>query len=369
MVTVFFRYDDYSALSRLETDAGVIDVFRRNGLCCTFSVIPAVSVLYPWVEGADKREVELDRGKIELLRGAVAGGAVEVALHGWNHLANAFTGHPTPSEFKGLPFDAQVQILERGRNFLAKAAGAATKIFVPPWNSYDDTTEAALEHLGFEVISASRYAPKPRPRSRLKFVPMTTEILGLRSAVAKSTSGNTPGAVIGIMMHPYDFLETGDSRGVISLEGFEEEIRWLKNQPGVRIASIGSLAGADDTDGKRYKANRPSVLEVSYPPFVKGAGSDPLYHVTSVARRQTLKRDSAFALLMVALVAIGMMIGAILEVLFSRTMPQLTWVVPVIAAAAGAALSLRSLKQGALYFRPAAVVAVAVGVALSALLS
>src|SRR5690606_41961245 len=114
MMKVFFRYDDYSSLSHSSVDAGLIDIFRRNGATCTFAVVPAMTSIYPAVQG-EGEDVPLNPEKAAELRAGVESGAIDVALHGWNHLANEHARHPAPSEFKGLGVEVQLAILRRGR--------------------------------------------------------------------------------------------------------------------------------------------------------------------------------------------------------------------------------------------------------------
>src|SRR5690554_2556209 len=134
MVTVFFRYDDYSALSHPVVDRGLIDIFARAEVTCTFAVVPAITSVYPQVQeaapGEAQEELLLGAERSAELRDAVQRGAVDVALHGWRHLANAHARHPNPSEFKGLSVAQQAEILRKGRDYLAAATGVQPTVFV-----------------------------------------------------------------------------------------------------------------------------------------------------------------------------------------------------------------------------------------------
>lgn len=366
MITIFFRYDDYSSLSHPDADRGVIEVFRKHGLSCTFAVVPAITSLYPWVEGADQHEIPLNAEKMNDLRAAVASGTVDLALHGWRHLANEFTRHPDPSEFRGLSLDEQVEILKRGRDFLADGVGMAPTLFVPPWNSYDTNTVKALELCGFRGISASRYSPRVDRSTRLKFAPMTTELGGLRAAVQAARESGEDGPVVGVMMHPYDFKESGDKRAVISLPEFEAEILWLKGQADVRVASISAVLEPEgEMDRERFLANRPSALENSYPRLIDRVESDLFYRSADGARRQKLRRNSMLLVILAALAALGFGAGWLGAEVVSRWLQPILKLLPVLVLVAMGLLALRALRAGAIYTRGTALMAFLSGVLAS----
>jgi peptidoglycan/xylan/chitin deacetylase (PgdA/CDA1 family) len=364
MLKIFFRYDDYSSLSHSVVDAGLIDIFRRAGATCTFAVVPAMTSVYPAVEG-EGDDMPIPPEKAAELRAAVECGAVDVALHGWNHVANAHTGHPTPSEFKGLGVAAQQDILRRGRDFLRRATGVEPCIFVPPWNSYDANTLIALESVGFLGVSANRYAPLPSVKTQLRFAPMTIELGGLRQTVERARREQVESAVIGVMLHPYDFHESADSRSCISLAGFEKELVWLLAQPDVQVVSIGALlTGSKDMDASRFAANHPSCLENVYPAFVPRLYSDPLYRPAGSARLRKLGRDGQWLLVMLSLLSGGVIAGLVARWGLSGMPVLLTQAMLVAVALAAVALGGRALMARAIYARAASLLAVLFGISI-----
>jgi len=40
MITVFFRYDDYSSRSNTDLEVKYISAFKEAGFCCLFGIIP-----------------------------------------------------------------------------------------------------------------------------------------------------------------------------------------------------------------------------------------------------------------------------------------------------------------------------------------
>lgn len=354
MISIFFRYDDYSALSHPGVDDALIDIFRRNAVPCSFAVVPAITSHYPKVEGNEAPEVPLGGEKLRALREASQEGVVDVLLHGWKHLANAHTGHPTPSEFVGLTLDEQQAILQRGSDFLAGITGVRPSALVPPWNSYNDTTESALERVGFIGISGSRYSVRPRASGRLMYAPITTEIPGLIGAISRAASGNVVDPVIGVMMHPYDFHESGDSRSIISLSEFERQLDELNKRADVNILSISALLSTGRMTAARYLANRPSRLEVAYPAFLEKVGSDPVYRNVADARRRRLRRDSAFVALLLGIGWIGAGLGWLGKLATSAFLPGLSGFLAAIPGLAIALLIGRAAFTGKIYFRAAA---------------
>src|SRR5688572_654969 len=151
---VFFRYDDFSATSCDVVDRGLVEVFGKHGLCCTFAVIPRVTE-GEYRDATLRSSVELGAEKKELLNGAVRSKVVDVALHGLNHRSNGL-GMPH-SEFRGLEYSAQADKIAAGKAVLEQAVGHPVKTFVPPWNTYDENTLAALKSSGLECLSANRY--------------------------------------------------------------------------------------------------------------------------------------------------------------------------------------------------------------------
>jgi peptidoglycan/xylan/chitin deacetylase (PgdA/CDA1 family) len=366
MVTIFFRYDDYSSLSADPVDRGVIDIFGRHKISCTFAVVPAITSLYPAVEGDNNDVLPLKPEKKAELRAAVTAGTVDLALHGWRHLANEHTCDPDPSEFKGLTLEQQVAILKSGRDFLAEATGSAPTLFVPPWNSYDANTVKALELNGFRAISAARNSPTPDKLGKLAFAPYTAELGGMRAAIQAARESGEESPVVGVMMHPYDFFESGDKRAIISLEKFEEEIRWLESQADVRIQSIsGLLASERGMDFSRFVANRPSALENCYPPVIDRVEGDLFYHSTAGARRAKLRRNAIFGAIVLVLMGIGAASGMFAESIVSQWLPALVKLMPYAVLLAMGLLTARALRARAIYTKGAALMALMSGVLIA----
>ncbi len=78
------------------------------------------------------------------------------AMHGCYHVYTTKCGGRFPlnsySEFAGLPYEKQKELLAYGKEKL-KEHGIETDIFMAPAHSYDDNTLRALKELGFNKIT------------------------------------------------------------------------------------------------------------------------------------------------------------------------------------------------------------------------
>ena len=289
VISVFFRYDDFSSVSPISVDAGLIDLFRSYSMCCTFAVIPAVSE-GEYHKVGDRAERPLSGEKLELLSKAVHEGVVDLALHGWNHRAHASSPPNNPSEFSGLTLEQQTAQIRRGVDFFRQTLNATPTVFVPPWNTHDRNTLHALETVGLAGISAHRYSPCIES-VQIRYAPMTVELRDLRIAIETARRSSDPDPVVGVMMHPYDFCESNDQRCSINFAEFEGEIRWLAQCSDVRVKSISSLFTSGHTLGAgRFRDNRPSALESIFPPFIRKTHDTHVYMSSALARKTRGRR-------------------------------------------------------------------------------
>lgn len=273
LIQLFLRFDDYCATSPPAIEQGVVAALRRAGMQATFAVVPALTE-GRYHDPGERGTVPMDDAKLAFLRAAVADGVVDAALHGWNHRTRMTS--PPHAEFDGMDPAAQMDVIGRGAALLREWTGVAPSVFVPPWNRYDAATLTALAAHGFRCLSANRYGPVgPEP---LMFAPITIEMPDLQAAVAAARDSADPNPVIGVLMHPYDFVESGDDRATMTLETFAGHLEWLRRQPDVRVLSIAALTADNPTmDAGRYGASRPHAVASIEPPFVVRAGTLPYY--------------------------------------------------------------------------------------------
>lgn len=366
MIRVFFRYDDYSAVSPQAVDLGLIDVLRRNGLSATFAVIPS-RTRGDVHEPGDRDEERLQGPRMSHLSEAVQDGVVQLALHGWNHRTHAGALPPDPSEFRDLPYADQLDRLRRGLHLLELGTGRRPRIFVPPWNTYDRWTIRALEELGIECIAANREGPVLAKKTTMRFAPMTIELPALRAAIRKARESGDEHAIIGVMMHPYDFAEDPDSSADRSLSDFEDELRWLKSQPDVGVTSLEELLSTDVLDVRRYRANQVAAIERLLPAGVPRTNDNPVYHSTRSASRARTRRALVAVGYHSAIAITAALVAALIIVALGRAGLPLGPLVMVGASLLVLALVVRAARNRALYFRGMALISAFSGIALGSL--
>ncbi|MCL5279326.1 MAG: DUF2334 domain-containing protein [Planctomycetes bacterium] len=264
-ITVVFRFDDYSTRSNTAIEAGVFEAFKRSGACGTVGVVP-----YAWCGfGQHPRPQEvapLTVEKAAVLRDAAGQGLLDVVMHGYSH---EVTGPGT--ELAGLDYDEQFERIRRGRTLLAELLGTTVATFVPAWNSYDEATLRVLRDLGFQCLSADTWGmPGFEASCPLKFLPSGCDLNGLREAIAEARRTRDPSAIIVVLFHPYDLLESHAVQGQWSFEAFEELLAWTVSQPDVVVKTIGQLLETKvDLSARRLADNQRRMRVPGYiPPFL-----------------------------------------------------------------------------------------------------
>ena len=112
-----------------------------------------------------------------MIRTLVDTGRVEICQHGYQHVYTTrqrsvnqlLYGRGSNSEFAGLPYEKQVQMIKKGKEIL-RLRGFETDIWMAPSHTHDRNTFRALRELGFKYVTdgISLY---PYTRSGLLFVP------------------------------------------------------------------------------------------------------------------------------------------------------------------------------------------------------
>jgi peptidoglycan/xylan/chitin deacetylase (PgdA/CDA1 family) len=360
MISVFFRFDDYAEISPTVVESQLVEALQKHGMCATFSVVPSITEGSYHVAG-DGRELPLGPDKIRFLQEAVASGAVDVAAHGWNHRTVA--KQRPHSEFVGLPLEAQVDSLSKGKALFRHSANLHPTVFVPPWNAYDRQTLEALSRVDYVCLSANRFGPV---RDGLRFVPITADLLELRDAVASARNSQDPDPVIGVILHPYDFKGSGDSRALTDAAAFDAELAWLATQKDVAVVSISELARKNATlDADRFRANQPLWFESIVPPFVPTTSGTGFFRSTACARQAKARRAALTTL--TYLVAVFISFGMASTILNAIPGTGLgTWT-SLCAAAALAVVASREALKGRIHFSAMLVCAFLVGIVVSGL--
>jgi len=257
-ILVVLRYDDYHASLGAESaekdsiEERLLEVAADTGAPITMAVVPLFEERAPLAD---------DPAKLAALREALDRGVAEAALHGLTHTALTPPG-VRQSEFAGQPFEAQLERLRQGRALLEEWLGAPPASFVPPWNTYDRSTERALAELGFRVVSADLSAPLVG--SPLVSLPHTCGLRRLPRVVARARRAG--GLVVAVsMFHHFSFHESRSPLArhyaQTSLAGLREIIakcremgaRFVRLQEAVEVAGDGLLDGRLDEAAERWK--------------------------------------------------------------------------------------------------------------------
>lgn len=98
-----------------------------------------------------------------------------IAMHGYQHIYTTKKGGLFPlnhfSEFAGVPFEKQKEMLHRGTGIFAQN-GVKTDIFMAPAHSYDKNTLRALQELGYRKITDG-FGEKPYHWKGMTFYPIS----------------------------------------------------------------------------------------------------------------------------------------------------------------------------------------------------
>ena len=103
MISIIFRFDDFSALSNTELENQILTIFKETNSTLTIGVIPFVC------EGNKEKickqeSIPLLENKLEILKKGINKGYIDVALHGNTH--QTIKEFPR-SEFLGLNYEQQ----------------------------------------------------------------------------------------------------------------------------------------------------------------------------------------------------------------------------------------------------------------------
>ncbi len=228
MIDVAIRFDDPSALSDHALERALLQRMARHAVRATFAVIPC----------ADQAVLRPDR--VPHLVEALRSGSVEIAQHGFSH-QSCGTDPILPSEFAGVDPAEQASKVAAGRTVLEQAFGIPIHGFVPPFNSFDRHTASALVDQGFRYLSAGG-EHGPAETSPLAQLPRTCQITELRAALAEARRRPAGDLAVVAVMHHYDFRESGQADAPLTLQTLSELFAWLRQQPGVRLSTLGELA-------------------------------------------------------------------------------------------------------------------------------
>lgn len=232
MIRFAFRLDDPSETSNQGVEAGIIQVLRRHRVSATFATIPFRIV--------DGERVELSEARARPLIDAMHEGLIEIAQHGHTHRRR----HPEPApptEFSASPYDEQYALISEGKQHLEAIFGIRIAGFVPPWNSYDSTTVECLSRLGFNYLSAGWHMPDARSCA-LRLLPRTVRFAAFAAAFTEAVRFEAANPVLIVVLHHYEFAESGIPGSVTDLDQFERALQQALSHKHLRVANLSQLA-------------------------------------------------------------------------------------------------------------------------------
>lgn len=240
---VIFRDDDIQAGYQSDTMRAVDGVFINESVPVTNAVIPRMA-------GENISETETCSYLTELKRSHPK--LFEYSLHGYTH--ESVTDFHGGSEFGGVPADEQAARIARGKDILEACTGLTPRTFVPPFNTYDANTTAALRANGIETISDGGWFSKEY-YNRTDAAPFTARgVVHLPSSQSFIRNWSTDefysqqylreqfdrsyrNRSVYVQMLHYPSFDTPEKR-----DRLRSLIRYMKRKPGVKFMTIEEFA-------------------------------------------------------------------------------------------------------------------------------
>jgi peptidoglycan/xylan/chitin deacetylase (PgdA/CDA1 family) len=163
-----FRDDDVGAWS-LDALRAAAQVHIDEGVPVTIGVVPAA--IFP-SQNATNDDL-WNSPFAQYIRSLASTTLFEIAQHGYNHSDNSARYNVSlASEFRGMPYYGQYELIENGRSIMQQAFGSTPTTFIPPFNTGDENTLKALAALGYTVYSSYEGEFEQKPEGNLTFEPM-----------------------------------------------------------------------------------------------------------------------------------------------------------------------------------------------------
>jgi peptidoglycan/xylan/chitin deacetylase (PgdA/CDA1 family) len=256
---VVLRYDDYSAGSRTETERALFRLTHELGIGVLVGVIPFSAAAEPTTEvPAAAPDLFLPPEKLALLKEYAALNAIEIGIHGFVHADNR--GATAASEFAGLPVERQYRLLRTAKAAMESAARSNVRLFIPPFNTYDENTLRALDQAGYRLLSAGAGGPVLE-QGALTYLPGGPYPQRLKDAIATALARGHTDALVVSTLHPYDIVGSVGSlpefrRGAaqLSLDELQRSLTDLKGLDGVRFVGIDRIF-EEDLSAQRLQSN------------------------------------------------------------------------------------------------------------------
>jgi predicted deacetylase len=251
---VILRYDDYRLfkdcdyrpykdyIESTSHEEDFIKFMLTNSIRMSIASVPIA------ISNKEMQNNEVLPSRIQLLTEGVRKNLFEICLHGYRHMNNSVKW--SPSEFSGIPLLTQETMVKNGKHTLESLTGTKVKVFVPPFNGWDQNTLMALADNGFSILSAEAI---DFPRiNYINYFPYTATPMELQYLIATDSIGANKLIVVNI--HPHDLLEDKKRIGIGALEKL---INTLKNSLKVELISF------EEAVAKKIVFSNEELLEFS----------------------------------------------------------------------------------------------------------
>ena len=248
-IKIVFRFDDYMMTQHIVFDS-ILDIFKKNNIPLTLGVVPY-----------DKEEQlfnKLNLDQLNDLKDRIKKNEIEIALHGFCHTNNELTGRSLfrkeiLSEFLNLEYNDQVKKIKKGKEALDSIFNTNTKVFIPPYNSYDDNTINALGRLGFEVISASMDGNSGP--DIISYIPYTISELTELPGLLRMDPDDAYSIIV--VIHPYSFIGgiKTDLTTPVYFSKLDTLLNWINGQDNISAVSFSELGKSEEFSALRFTLN------------------------------------------------------------------------------------------------------------------
>jgi peptidoglycan/xylan/chitin deacetylase (PgdA/CDA1 family) len=247
-IKIVFRFDDYMLTQNVTFDS-ILDVFKKNSISLTLGVVPYNEELI---------FNELSQDQLNDLRDRIKNNEIEIALHGFNHTDNKLSGRSLLkreilSEFYNMEYNDQVVKIKKGKEALDSLLNTNTKVFIPPFNSYDDNTIKALAGLDFEVISASMDGYSGP--DIISYIPYTISDLTKLPGLLRMDPDDDYTVIV--VIHPYSFIGgiKTDLTEPVYFSKLDTMLNWINGQDNILTVSFSALGKSEEFSALRFKMN------------------------------------------------------------------------------------------------------------------
>jgi len=222
---VILRYDDYRLykdynyrlykdyLERTSQEEEFVKFALTENIKMSIAPVPFAG------SNGEIQNNEVLPSKIQLLTEGLRKNLFEICLHGYQHKNNSVKW--SPSEFSGISLQTQKTWINKGKLKLEALTGAKVKVFVPPFNGWDQKTLIALTDNDFSILSAEA-GDFPRI-NHINYFPYTATPKELQYLLATDSIGKNKLIVVNI--HPHDLPEDKNRIGLSKLKKLFEEIK------------------------------------------------------------------------------------------------------------------------------------------------